>query len=169
VLGFDHDGKDVFARTAEWIEENRMECATFHILTPYPATPLYRQMEAEGRLLHRDWSLYDTAHAVFQPKNMTPEELAEGYAWIYQRLFSHASIWRRRPEDWRAVAPYLAMSYLYKRSNRFWRFLIKRHLVHAVWSPLVELTRLRHLRFRAQLEERETVHRRGVNVVTAGV
>ena len=61
-------GKDVFARTADWIEENRLECATFHILTPYPATPLFRQMEAEGRLLHRDWALYDTAHAVFRPK-----------------------------------------------------------------------------------------------------
>src|SRR5207244_10688169 len=43
VLGFDHDRKDVFARTAEWVEENRLECATFHILTPYPATPLFRQ------------------------------------------------------------------------------------------------------------------------------
>ena len=96
VLGFDHDRKDVFARTAGWIEENRLECATFHILTPYPATPLFRQMEAEGRLLHRDWALYDTAHAVFRPKNMSPEELEEGYAWMYQRLFSHASIWRRR-------------------------------------------------------------------------
>jgi len=42
VLGFDHDRKDVFARTAEWVEENRLECATFHILTPYPATPLFR-------------------------------------------------------------------------------------------------------------------------------
>ncbi len=86
VLGFDHDRKDVFARTAEWIEENRLECATFHILTPYPATPLFRQMEAQGRILHRDWRLYDTGHAVFQPKHMTPEELEQGYAWIYQRL-----------------------------------------------------------------------------------
>jgi radical SAM superfamily enzyme YgiQ (UPF0313 family) len=72
VLGFDHDGKDVFVRTADWIEENRLECATFHILTPYPATPLFRQMEAEGRLLHRNWELYDTSHAVFRPKNMSP-------------------------------------------------------------------------------------------------
>jgi len=168
VLGFDHDRKDVFARTAEWIEENRLECATFHILTPYPATPLFRQMEAEGRLLHRDWSLYDTAHAVFRPKNMSPEELEEGYAWIYRRLFSHASIWRRRPADWRAVPPYLAMSYLYKRSNRFWRLLIRYHLVHAAWRPLVELTRLRHLRFREKLDG-EQVKRARVNVVTAGV
>jgi radical SAM superfamily enzyme YgiQ (UPF0313 family) len=169
VLGFDHDRRDVFTRTAEWIEENRLECATFHILTPYPATPLFRQMEAEGRLLHRDWSLYDTAHAVFRPKNMSPEELENGYAWMYQRLFSHASIWRRRPADWRAVAPYLAMSYLYKRSNRFWHLLIKHHMVHAVWRPLVELTRLRHLRFRAELAAIQTAHRPGTSVVTAGV
>jgi radical SAM superfamily enzyme YgiQ (UPF0313 family) len=169
VLGFDHDRKDVFARTADWIEENRLECATFHILTPYPATPLFRQMEVEKRLLHRDWSLYDTAHAVFQPKHMSPEELEEGYAWIYRRLFSHTSIWRRRPADWRAVPPYLAMSYLYKRSNRFWRLLIKHHLVHAAWRPLVELTRLRHIRFRNELEAGETASQPGANIITAGV
>src|SRR5580693_9011778 len=124
-------------------------------------------MEAEDRLLHRDWSLYDTAHAVFRPRHMTAEELEQGYAWIYQRLFSHASIWRRRPEDWRAVPAYLAMSYLYKRSNRLWRFLIQRHLVSAVWRPLVEITRARHVRFRRQLEGRGAA--RASSVVTAGV
>ena len=169
VLGFDHDRSDVFAQTAEWVEQNRLECATFHILTPYPATPLFRQMETEGRLLHRDWSLYDTAHAVFRPKHMSPEELEEGYAWIYRRLFSHASIWRRRPEDWRAVAPYLGMSYLYKRSNRFWHLLIKHHLVHTVWRPLIELTRLRHARFRRGLAEPEPARRPAINVISAGV
>ena len=56
------------------------------------------------------------------------------------------------------------MSYLYKRSNRFWRLLIKHHLVHAVWQPLVELTRLRHVRFRQELANPP-----GANVVTAGV
>lgn len=151
VLGFDHDHKDVFARTAEWIEENRLECATFHILTPYPATPLFRQMETQGRLLHRDWALYDTGHAVFRPKYMSAEELEHGYAWIYQRLFSHASIWRRRPQDAQAVPLYLAMSYLYKRSNRFWHQLIKHDLVHPVWRPLVEMTRWRHVRYRRRL------------------
>src|SRR5262249_58166156 len=60
VLGFDHDGPDGFARTVEWIEQNRLECATFHILTPYPATPLFCRMEGEGRLLHKNWDLYDT-------------------------------------------------------------------------------------------------------------
>ncbi len=169
VLGFDHDRKDVFFRTAEWIEQNRLECATFHILTPYPATPLFRQIEREGRLLHRDWALYDTAHAVFRPKHMTPEELERGYGWLYQRLFSHTSIWRRRPEDWAAVAPYLAMAYLYKRSNRFWKFLIQHHLVHAVWRPLVEVTRLRHVRFRRRLAASESLAGARAGIIAAGV
>src|SRR6266850_199308 len=74
VLGFDADGPEVFARTADWIEAVRLECATFHILTPYPGTPLFRRLEAEGRLLHRDWSRYDTSHVVFRPRHLTPEE-----------------------------------------------------------------------------------------------
>lgn len=168
VLGFDHDRKDVFATTAEWVEENRLECSTFHILTPYPATPLFRQMENQGRLLHRNWDLYDTAHCVFRPRHMTPEELEEGYAWVYRRLFSHASIWRRRPEDWRAVLPYLAMSYLYKRSNRLWHMLIEHDMVHTIWRPLVELTRVRHLGFRKRLAARPHEPSIG-HVVTAGV
>jgi radical SAM superfamily enzyme YgiQ (UPF0313 family) len=171
VLGFDHDGTDVFEKTADWIEENRLECATFHILTPYPGTPLFAQMEAEGRLLHRDWSLYDTAHVVFQPRQMTPEQLEEGYASCYERLFSHRSIWRRRPQDWRAVVPYLAMSYLYKRSNFLWHLLIRHRLTARAWRPLVEGTRRRHVRFRRRLEARTVseVPARAATVVSAGV
>jgi hypothetical protein len=138
-------------------------------MTPYPGTPLFRQMEKEDRLLHRDWSQYDTAHVVFRPRHMSVEELAHGYAWIYQRLFSHESIWRRRPADWRAVPAYLAMSYLYKRSNRFWHLLIKHNLVHRVWRPLVEWTRLRHLRFRDRLEHAAEMEAAPGAVVTAGV
>jgi radical SAM superfamily enzyme YgiQ (UPF0313 family) len=174
VVGFDGDTKETFPRLADWIEENRMECATFHILTPYPGTPLFRQMEAEGRLLHRNWDLYDTAHVVFRPKQMSPEELLLGYDWLYRRLFSHVSIWRRRPREWAAVPTYLAGCYLYKRSNRLWHFLIKHRLVRRVWWPLVELTRMRHLKFRKRLAERKpgTVLEPGprrVAIVPAGV
>src|SRR5262245_3281056 len=170
VLGFDNDQPDVFTRTVEWIEANRLECATFHILTPYPGTPLFDQMEADGRMLHKDWSRYDTAHVVLRPRHMTPEELAEGYAWCYRRLFSHGSIWRRRPHDLQAVLPYLAMSYLYKRSNRVWHWLIRRGLTATVWRPLVEWTRRRHVRFRRRLATvaESSVGQAGA-VVTAGV
>lgn len=170
VLGFDQDGPEVFEKTVEWIEENRLECATFHILTPYPGTPLFERMEQEGRIRHRDWNRYDTAHVVFTPRRMSVEQLEAGYAWCYRRLFSTASIWRRRPTDWRAVPAYLAMSYLYKRSNRLWTFLIRHRLTHRVWNPLVNWTRLRHLRFRRRLQEAGDRTPSGPSsVVTAGV
>jgi radical SAM superfamily enzyme YgiQ (UPF0313 family) len=168
VLGFDHDRPDVFERTADWVEEQSLECATFHILTPYPGTPLFHQFEAEGRLLHRDWSRYDTANVVFRPRHMTPEQLAEGYAYCYERLFSLASIWRRRPEGAEAVPAYLAMSYLYKKSNPLWTLLIRHRLTAAAWRPLVELTRRRHLRFREKLAARATAGR-CESVLPAGV
>jgi radical SAM superfamily enzyme YgiQ (UPF0313 family) len=155
VLGFDYDEADCFARTCDWIEENRLECATFHILTPYPGTPLFRQMEAEGRLLHRDWERYDTGHVVFRPKRMTVEELEAGYAWCYRRLFSHGSIWRRRPVEAGAVPAYLAMSYLYKKMNWLWPLLIRHRLTGPVWRPLVELSRRRHVRARRRWETAE--------------
>jgi radical SAM superfamily enzyme YgiQ (UPF0313 family) len=169
VLGFDHDRGDVFARTAEWVENARLECATFHILTPYPGTPLFKQMRREGRLLHTDWSRYDTAHVVFRPRHMTPEELAEGYAWCYRGLFSLGSIWRRRPADWRAVPPYLAMSVLYKRSNWLWHHLIRHRLTGPVWRPLVEWTRRKHVRFRRRLEAASEPAGVAASVVAAGV
>jgi radical SAM superfamily enzyme YgiQ (UPF0313 family) len=151
VLGFDQDRPDVFEKLACWIEGERMECATFHILTPYPNTPLFRRMKSEGRILHEDWSQYDTAHCVFRPKHMSPRELEAGYAWIYRRLFSLQSIWRRRPNEPSAVLPYLAMALLYQRANPLWTWLIRHRLTHAAWAPLVHATRLRHLRYRARL------------------
>jgi radical SAM superfamily enzyme YgiQ (UPF0313 family) len=152
VFGFDGDGPDVFARTAEWIERTRLECATFHILTPYPGTPLFARLEADGRLLHRDWDRYDTGHAVFRPTLMSPAELEQGYRWLYRRVFSARSIWARRPREASAVVPYLAMAWLYKRCNWLWKFLIMHRLTNVAWKPLVRLTLMRHLRLRRRLQ-----------------
>jgi len=155
VLGFDYDRRDVFERTVEWIEANRLECATFHVLTPYPGTPLFRQLDAQGRILHRNWDLYDTAHAVFRPRHMSPEELEAGYAWCYARLFSLRSVWRRRPRRASDVLPYLAMTMLYKRANVLWPLLIRYGLTRALWHPLVEVARRHHVRQRQRLVDKQ--------------
>ena len=160
VVGFDGDRRDVFTTLAQWIDAARLECATFHILTPYPGTPLFRQLEAEGRLLHRDWALYDTTHVVFRPKLMAPEELLLGYDWLYRRLFSHSSIWARRPATPSGWPAYFAGAYLYKHANWLWPFLIRHRLVHAAWRPLLELARWRHMATRRRLLRAEGTVRR---------
>jgi radical SAM superfamily enzyme YgiQ (UPF0313 family) len=157
VLGFDHDRPDVFDRIIEFVEAERIECATFQIMTPYPGTPLFDRLASQGRLLHRDWRRYDTAHVVFRPQHMSPAELVRGYERCYERLFSHRSIWRRRPADPRALLPYLGMAYLYKRSNRLWHQLIRHRLTSLAWKPLVELSRRRHLKLRRHLAKIHSV------------
>ncbi len=74
-----------------------------------------------------------------------------GYHWLYRRLFSHCSIWRRRPPALSAVPAYLAMSYLYKRANWLWHWLIRWQRVHEVWRPLIAWNRRRHLALRKHL------------------
>jgi len=95
VYGFDDDDADVFARTAEFAIENKIETATFHILTPFPKTRLFATLEQEGRILHRDWDRYDTRHAVFTPRHITPSQLEEGYWWSYDQFYRYGSIIRR--------------------------------------------------------------------------
>ena len=76
-------------------------------------------MESEGRLLHKDWSLYDTGHVVFQPKHMTPEELGGRLRVVLRAaVFARVDLAPPPRDPGRRVPPCLAMSFLYKRSNR---------------------------------------------------
>jgi radical SAM superfamily enzyme YgiQ (UPF0313 family) len=94
VFGMDDDDETVFERTVEWAVGQGIETATFHVLTPYPGTLTFRQMEAEGRILHRDWDLYDTRHTVFRPARMSAEALEAGYRRAYRDFYRWGSILR---------------------------------------------------------------------------
>jgi radical SAM superfamily enzyme YgiQ (UPF0313 family) len=96
VFGFDHDTEAIFGETLDFLEAVGVQNATFNILTPYPGTRLYRRLEAEGRILTRDWSKYNGREdVVFQPRQMSPETLLEGYRYANQRFYSWESIYRR--------------------------------------------------------------------------
>ena len=94
VFGMDEDDPAVFDRTVEWAIEQGIETATFHILTPYPGTALYKRMEAQGRILHRDWDRYDTRHVVFRPCGLSADELESGYWRAYRNFYRWGSILR---------------------------------------------------------------------------
>jgi len=94
VFGMDEDDARVFDRTVEWAVGQGVETATFHILTPYPGTATFVQMEEQGRILHRDWDLYDTRHAVFRPAKLGTDALEEGYRRAYREFYRWGSILR---------------------------------------------------------------------------
>jgi len=94
VFGMDADDETVFERTVEWAIDQGVETATFHILTPYPGTALYRRLAAQGRITSANWDRYDTRHAVFRPAKMTAETLEAGYWRAYHDFYRWGSIFK---------------------------------------------------------------------------
>jgi radical SAM superfamily enzyme YgiQ (UPF0313 family) len=95
VFGFDHDDRDTFARTVEFVQAAHIDLPRYAILTPFPGTPLFRRLRLEGRLLTEDWSLYDGQHVVYRPAHLTPEELRAGAEWAWKETYRLGSIARR--------------------------------------------------------------------------
>jgi radical SAM superfamily enzyme YgiQ (UPF0313 family) len=96
VFGFDEDTPDVFDKTIAFLENTGIQNATFHILTPYPGTPLYERLMSEGRILTHDWAKYNArTDVVFKPKHMSGEELLKGFNEVNRRFYSLGSIYRR--------------------------------------------------------------------------
>ena len=83
LLGTDDQSEDDIKRLVDFLIEIELDVAEFTIMTPFPQSPVRRQMEREGRILSNDWQKYTADKVVFQPKQMTPEKLQEmyHYAW----------------------------------------------------------------------------------------
>ena len=101
VFGLDNDTPEVFARTAEFTIDARIDLPRFAVLTPFPGTPLFRRLESERRILTKNWELYDGQHVVFQPKQMTPEALMRGTEAAWKATYRYGSIVKR---IWRSPA-----------------------------------------------------------------
>jgi radical SAM superfamily enzyme YgiQ (UPF0313 family) len=95
VFGYDYDDSRVFDEFLEFSERNRIEGAFLPILTPFPGTRVYKRLKEEGRILTEDWSKYDMATVVFQPKRMSVEELQEGFWKVNRSFYSVRSMARR--------------------------------------------------------------------------
>ncbi len=71
VVGSDADDDRTIAQTLRFALRQRIDTVQLLMLTPCPGTDFYARMEAQGRLLSRDWSLYDGHHALVQPARMS--------------------------------------------------------------------------------------------------
>jgi radical SAM superfamily enzyme YgiQ (UPF0313 family) len=94
VFGMDDDDDTVFRRTVDWAIAHGITTATFHVQTPYPGTGLFARMSAEGRIVSRNWDLYDTRHVVYRPARMTSAALKRGYDWAYREFYRWSAIGR---------------------------------------------------------------------------
>jgi len=145
VFGFDGDDRDVFARTVDWAIESGVTTATFHILTPYPGTPLFAEMDGAGRITTRDWDLFDTRHVVYEPQKLSPADLKDGYEWAYKAFYRWSSIGRAAlaHDSAKHMLKHFCYSAGWKKFERLWGSVIRlkeltqaRPLLEAILSPV---------------------------------
>ena len=139
IFGMEHDGPDVFRSTVDWAIDAGIATATFHIMTPYPDTRLYRQMDKEGRITSNDWRLYDTRHLVFRHQHMSKDEIEKGYAWAYREFYKWKNIWQAARTHQSNAMKLKHFSYAgsWKKFEFVWDFIIRHDLLSAT-RPLLE-------------------------------
>jgi radical SAM superfamily enzyme YgiQ (UPF0313 family) len=87
VLGADEDNPETIDATIRFCDDMKLDHAQFAILIPLPGTGLYQQLEQEGRIFNKDWSLYDGTHVVFYPSHFTVLELHEKVYWAWKKFY----------------------------------------------------------------------------------
>ena len=139
VFGLDDDDKDVFKRTVDWGVKNAITTSTYHILTPYPGTRLYKDLEKENRINTHNWNLYDTRNVVYETKKLTAQELKDGYDWAYKEFYSWKNIFAASSNHTSNIHKLKHFLYAggWKKFEPLWNFIIKvKHLNNML--PLLE-------------------------------
>lgn len=83
LLGLDSHTEDYIKQLIDFLLEIELDLAEFTVLTPFPHTKAYDELNRHNRILSHDWNDYSADQVVFQPKNMSRERLQEllDYAW----------------------------------------------------------------------------------------
>jgi radical SAM superfamily enzyme YgiQ (UPF0313 family) len=83
LLGLDSHTEDEIKRLIDFLLEIKLDLAEFTVMTPFPHTKAWDDLERQGRIFDRDWNHYNAGQVVFTPKHMSAERLQELYnnAW----------------------------------------------------------------------------------------
>lgn len=95
VFGSDQDTTDTIEETVRFAKKNDLDSVQFLILTPLPGTKCYRDLDKEGRIITKDWSLYDAHHVVYEPKLMSYYDLQSETMRATKEFYSIPQIVRR--------------------------------------------------------------------------
>jgi len=97
IFGFDGDDLSVFEETARFGIDADFDTCAYSILTPFPGTLLWYEMQKADRIVSFDWDKYDQSNVVFRPAQMSGEELLRGTLAACDRFYSLSSVMRRFP------------------------------------------------------------------------
>jgi len=91
-LGFDHQDEHCFDLSLEYCRQAEIDAAEFYLLTPFPQTHAWHRLRKEDRILHYNWTKYNTANVVFKPQNFTEQSLLDGYLRCWKEFYHENSV-----------------------------------------------------------------------------
>src|SRR5512133_1140114 len=87
-VGFDNQDRSVVDRILNFCRDANIDLAEFYIPTPFPGTPFGRRAEAEGRILHKNYSIWNHGNIVFKPLNFTETELMDDFYTLWKCFYA---------------------------------------------------------------------------------
>jgi radical SAM superfamily enzyme YgiQ (UPF0313 family) len=100
IIGYDFDSKETFDELIRFIDEAKLLMPLINLLTPFPGTKLFQRFEEEGRILHKDWSKYDTKNIVFNHPRLSSDELSREFRRIIRHVYSFESMYKKLKYYW---------------------------------------------------------------------
>ena len=90
TFGLSGETRDSIQRTIDYALSLEPASVQFSILTPFPGTRLFEELDKQGRILTKDWSMYDGYHhCVFQPDGLSPQDLEMAKTKAYRSWKAH--------------------------------------------------------------------------------
>ncbi len=83
LLGLDNHTEDYIKELIDFLLEINLDLAEFTVLTPFPHTTAYEELQAQDRIISDNWDDYSADKVVYQPRHMSVDRLQEllQYAW----------------------------------------------------------------------------------------
>lgn len=130
IFGSDSDTVQTIRDTVDFALKAKVDSVQFLTLTPLPGTPLFELLESEGRLLTREWELYDGHHVVFSPALMTPEQLQNETVKALKKFYSLQNFFRNYALTGWSSALYRGVGWWlvrhFERKNRWYPQMLRK-------------------------------------------
>ncbi|MFW6123617.1 MAG: B12-binding domain-containing radical SAM protein [Acidobacteriota bacterium] len=118
IFGFDDDDWQTVKETIKFAKKAGISSTQFLILTPLPGSKLYHRIVSQGRLIFKDWSLYDAHHVVFRPAKFTFMALQKAQIISHKKFYSlKRSVKKFFQFKWIE----LAIDHYARKLNRTWK------------------------------------------------
>jgi len=89
LIGFSHETWQSIQRTVEFVGELKVTAGDCSILTPYPGTPGWDEIVAEGRLMTDRWEDFTGCDPVTRLDNLSPVEVLLGRSMVLEALVAN--------------------------------------------------------------------------------